>query len=138
MARHEYGKNCCRNGLAKLININPIYFDLSKWNIRPDAAAELDKIVAAMKEYPTMVIELGSHTDNRSSYAFNMDLSAKRASSSAAYVISKGIDKSRIYGKGYGESKPVNECKCEGVVKSKCSEVEHQKNRRTEFIIVKM
>jgi outer membrane protein OmpA-like peptidoglycan-associated protein len=124
--------------LAKIININPIYFDLSKWNIRPDAATELDKIVKVMQENPTMVIELGSHTDCRSSAAFNMNLSDKRAKASAAYIVSKGIQKARIYGKGYGETKLVNDCHCEGAVKSDCDEERHQQNRRTEFIIIKM
>ena len=124
--------------LAKIIDIKPIYFDLGKSNIRPDAATELDKIVKVMKENPTMVIELGSHTDCRSSMASNMALSDRRAKSSAAYIVSKGIDASRIYGKGYGEAKLINGCACEGAVKSTCSEQEHQQNRRTEFIIVKM
>jgi outer membrane protein OmpA-like peptidoglycan-associated protein len=124
--------------IGKLIDIKPIYFDLGKSNIRTDASVELDKIVAIMKQYPTMVIELGSHTDCRSSKTSNEALSNKRAQASANYIISKGIDKSRIYGKGYGESKPVNGCVCEGAVKSDCSEEEHQKNRRTEFIVVKM
>ena len=124
--------------LAKIIDIKPIYFDLSKWNIRPDAAVELDKIVKVMKENPNMVVELGSHTDCRSSAAFNMDLSDKRAKTSAAYIISKGIEKSRIYGKGYGETKLVNDCGCEGTVKSDCDEERHQQNRRTEFVIIKM
>lgn len=124
--------------LAKIININPIYFDLSKWNIRKDAAIELDKIVKVMKENPGMIIELGSHTDCRSSAQSNMILSDKRAKSSAAYIISKGIDKSRISGKGYGETKPINKCECEGTRVVPCTEEEHQQNRRTEFIIVKM
>lgn len=123
--------------IAKTININPIYFDLAKWNIRQDAAIELDKIIKVMIENPTMVIELGSHTDCRASKAYNMKLSDKRAKSSAAYIISKGIDKKRIYGKGYGESKLINKCECEGTKITPCSEEEHQANRRTEFIIVK-
>jgi outer membrane protein OmpA-like peptidoglycan-associated protein/tetratricopeptide (TPR) repeat protein len=124
--------------LGKMININPIYFDKDKDFIRPDAAAELDKIVAVMKEYPNMVIELGSHTDCRASASYNMKLSDRRAKSSAAYIISKGIDKSRITGKGYGESQLTNGCECEGNKKSTCSEEEHQLNRRTVFKIVKM
>lgn len=124
--------------IGKLINIAPIYFDVNKFNIRPDAAKELDKIVKAMNEYPGMVIELGSHTDCRAPKAYNMSLSDKRAKSSAAYVISKGIPKDRIYGKGYGESKLINGCACEGTVKSTCTDAEHQANRRTEFIIVKL
>lgn len=132
------GKMELGTDIGKLININPIYFDVNKFNIRPDAAVELNKIVAAMNEYPAMVIELGSHTDCRAPKAYNMNLSDKRAKASAAYVVSKGISKDRIYGKGYGESKLVNGCACEGPVKSTCSEEEHQKNRRTEFIIVKL
>jgi outer membrane protein OmpA-like peptidoglycan-associated protein len=124
--------------IGKLVNINPIYFDVNKFNIRPDAAIELDKIVKAMNDYPGMVIELGSHTDCRAPKAYNMNLSDKRAKASAAYVVSKGIAASRIYGKGYGESKLKNGCACEGAVKSTCSDAEHQENRRTEFIIVKL
>lgn len=124
--------------IAKVIEIKPIYFDLNKYVIRPDAAIELNKIVKVMQENPSIVIELGSHTDCRSSRAYNMTLSSNRAKASAAYIISKGIPKSRIYGKGYGESKLVNDCACEMPVKSTCSEGEHQQNRRTEFVIVKM
>jgi outer membrane protein OmpA-like peptidoglycan-associated protein len=124
--------------VGKLVNINPIYFDLNKYAIRPDAATELDKIVKIMKEYPGMIIELGSHTDCRASAAYNLTLSDNRAKSSAAYIVSKGIDKSRIYGKGYGESKLVNHCECEGSKVVPCTEEEHQMNRRTEFIIIKM
>jgi len=124
--------------IGKLIDINPIYFDYNKWNIRPDAAIELDRIVAVMKAYPDIEIELGSHTDCRGSKKYNMSLSDKRAKSSAAYIISKGISKDRIYGKGYGESRLVNKCECEGKVKSSCTEEEHALNRRTEFIVVKI
>lgn len=123
--------------IAKVIELKPIYFDLGKWNIRTDAALELDKIVKVMQENPTMTIELGSHTDCRSSKAYNLSLSDKRAKSSAAYIVSKGIAKNRIVGKGYGESKLINQCECEGKVVSTCSEEEHQANRRTEFIITK-
>ena len=77
--------------IAKIIQINPIYFDLAKWNIRPDAAKELDKIVKVMQEEnPTMTIELGLHTDCRSSKAYNLSLSDKRAKSSAALHCIKG------------------------------------------------
>ncbi|MCW5912573.1 MAG: OmpA family protein [Cyclobacteriaceae bacterium] len=123
--------------IGKVIHINPIYFDLGKATIRKDATVELDKIVQVMNDNPNMIIELGSHTDCRSSAQYNLSLSDKRAKASAQYIISKGIDKSRISGKGYGESKLVNDCACEGAVKSNCSEEDHQANRRTEFLIVK-
>lgn len=124
--------------LATMIEIKPIYFDLGKSIIRKDAAVELDKVVAIMNEYPNMYIELGSHTDCRSSAASNLKLSATRAKASAAYIVKKGINKSRIVGKGYGEAKLLNGCACEGKVVSTCSEDEHMKNRRTEFLITKL
>ena len=124
--------------LAKMLGIKPIYFDLGKFNIRKDAAIELDKIVKVMNEYPTMVIELGSHTDCRSSVKFNQTLSSNRAKASAAYIKQRISNPSRISGKGYGESRLLNDCGCEGTVKSDCSEEQHQLNRRTEFIIIKI
>ena len=123
--------------IAKIIQVNPIYFDLAKWSIRKDAALELDKIVKVMQENPTMTIELGSHTDCRSTKTYNLSLSDKRAKSSAAYIVSKGVDKSRIVGRGYGESKLINKCECEGKIITPCTEEEHQANRRTEFLITK-
>ena len=133
MEPFEVGKD-----IGKLIQINPIYFDLSKWNIRPDAAIELDKIVKVMQENPTIEIELGSHTDCRSSAKFNQLLSEKRAKSSTDYIVSKGISASRMTYKGYGESRLINKCACEGKKKSNCPESEHAKNRRTEFIITRL
>ena len=123
--------------LAKVLNLNPIYFDLDKSNIRSDAAIELDKIVVIMNENPDIKIELGSHTDCRASYSYNMKLSDRRAKSSAQYIRERISTPERIYGKGYGESKLVNDCGCEGDIVSDCSEEEHQLNRRTEFVIVK-
>jgi outer membrane protein OmpA-like peptidoglycan-associated protein len=124
--------------LAKMLSIKPIYFDLGKFNIRKDAAIELDKIVKVMNENPTMVIELGSHTDCRSSVQFNQTLSSNRAKASAEYIQKRISNPSRISGKGYGESRLLNDCGCEGAVKSTCTEEQHQLNRRTEFIIIKM
>jgi outer membrane protein OmpA-like peptidoglycan-associated protein len=124
--------------LTSIIDINPIYFDLGKYTIRADAAIELNKIVKVMNENPAMEIELRSHTDCRSSYAFNEKLSDNRAKASAAYIKSRITNPERIYGKGYGEYKLKVDCPCEGAVKSTCSEDEHQKNRRTEFVIIKM
>lgn len=124
--------------LAKMIDIKPIYFDLGKFSIRKDAAIELDKVVAVMREYPNMYIQLGAHTDCRGAAKANMALSDKRAKASAAYIVKAGIKKDRIVGKGFGESKLLNFCACEGKVKTSCSEDEHAKNRRTEFIITKL
>jgi len=124
--------------LGKIIDINPIYFDFNKSNIREDAAIELDKIVKVMNDNPNMVIELGSHTDCRGSKKYNISLSDRRAKSSAKYISERITDPERIYGKGYGESTLINKCACEGAHKVPCSEEEHQLNRRTEFTIKKM
>lgn len=124
--------------LGKLIDLKPIYFDVGKSTIRPDAAEELDKIVEVMNLYPGMFIELGSHTDCRGNAAANQKLSAARAKSSVDYVVKKGINKMRITFKGYGESKLLNGCSCEGKTQSECPEEMHALNRRTEFLITKM
>ncbi len=115
-----------------MINTNPIYFDLDKSFIRPDAAIELEKVVRIMLKYPKIKIDLGSHTDSRAPDAYNWKLSERRAKSSLDWIISRGINSSRITGKGYGETKLVNKCS-NGV---HCTETEHQLNRRTEFIIL--
>jgi len=115
-----------------MININTIYFDFDKWNIRPEAAKELDKVIAVMKEHPSMIIEGGSHTDSRAREAYNQILSEKRANATMAYIVAAGIDPSRITAKGYGEMQLVNNCSSF----VKCSREKHQLNRRTEFVIV--
>lgn len=115
-----------------MVNINPIYFDLDKSDIRKDAAIELEKVLLIMRKYPNLKIDLGSHTDSRAPDLYNMKLSERRAKSTRDWIIDKGIDPSRITGKGYGETQLVNKCS-NGV---KCSEPDHQLNRRTEFVIV--
>lgn len=118
--------------LSKIIELKPIYFDSGKWNIRPDAALELDKIVKVMNDNPTMIVELGSHTDSRGNAKSNQTLSDKRAKSSADYIKARITNPERIKGVGYGETKLVNECG-DGVT---CDDTKHQENRRTEFIII--
>lgn len=119
--------------INKVIKIKNIYYDFDKFDIRPDAASELDKLVATLKTNQTIWIELGSHTDSRGNDNYNLWLSQKRADAAIAYIISKGIDKSRITGRGYGETKLANEC-ANGV---QCTEEMHQLNRRTEFKVTK-
>ena len=118
--------------VGDVIKLENIYYDLAKWNIRPDAAKELDKLLDIMNKYPKMKIELRSHTDSRGTAASNMILSDRRAKSAAEYLYSKGIARDRIIGKGYGETMLLNQC-AKGV---KCTEEEHQKNRRTEFKVL--
>lgn len=117
-----------------VVEIDNIYFDYGKCNIRSDARVELDKLVKLMREYPKMKIELGSHTDSRSPSDFNQKLSEGRAKASADYLFKRGISRSRVEYKGYGETQLVNNC-ADGV---QCSEAEHQRNRRTEIKILQM
>ena len=118
--------------LNKSIKIENIYYDLAKWNIRKDAAAELDKLLITLKDNPSIIVELGSHTDCRGKDKYNLDLSQKRADAAVSYLVDNGIEASRITAKGYGETQHVNECE-DGV---RCSERRHQLNRRTELKIV--
>jgi outer membrane protein OmpA-like peptidoglycan-associated protein len=124
--------------LNKALNIEIIYFDLDKSNIRPDAAVELAKVLEVMKEYPTMKIDVRSHTDCRQTAAYNLALSDRRAKSTIAWLIKNGIAADRLTGRGYGESQLVNDCGCEPTNESNCTEEQHQKNRRSEFIITSL
>jgi len=116
--------------LANKVILNPIYFDFDKSNITVQAAFELDKLVQLMTKYESIVISAESHTDSRGSASYNLSLSDRRAKTTAQYVISKGIDASRITGTGKGETTPNVDCG------GKCTEEEHQLNRRSEFFIL--
>ncbi|PZQ91045.1 MAG: flagellar motor protein MotB, partial [Flavobacterium johnsoniae] len=120
--------------LAKTFGIKIIYFDLDKWNIRPDAAIDLAKIVDVMKQYPNMKVDVRSHTDSRQTHKYNQKLSDRRAKSTVDWMVQDGVAKERITGRGYGETQLVNKC-ADGV---ECTEQEHQQNRRSEFIITAM
>lgn len=111
-----------------------LYYDFDKHNIRSDAALILDDLLKILNEYPSMKIELSSHTDSRGSDSYNEALSQRRAQSAVEYLIKNGISRSRLVAKGYGEYKLVNECS-NGVA---CSEEAHQLNRRTEFTILEL
>jgi len=118
--------------IANVIKFNQIYFDLDKSDIRKDAKVELEKIVEVLKTYPKINIEIGSHTDARQHRKYNKILSQKRAEATLNYLVKRGINKSRLTAKGYGELQLVNKCS-DGVL---CSEKEHQQNRRSTFIIL--
>jgi outer membrane protein OmpA-like peptidoglycan-associated protein len=120
--------------LAKILDVSIIYFDLDKWNIRPDAAEDLEKIIAVMNQYPNMSIDIRSHTDSRQTHKYNELLSDRRAKSTLEFMVKNGIKRNRLTAKGYGETQLVNNCSDD----VPCSEAEHQKNRRSEFIVLKM
>lgn len=117
--------------IGEAIAINNIYYDYDKWDIRPDAAAELNKLARIFMDNPTMSFELGSHTDSRGGDMYNLVLSDARANAAVNYLIHAGVNPDRIKAKGYGEEKLVNKCR-NGV---KCTEEDHQANRRTEFTV---
>jgi len=113
------------------IVLRNIYYDFDKWDILPESANELDRLVSLMKENPEMKVDLGSHTDSRGSDAYNLVLSQKRAKSAVDYIISKGIDQQRITGTGYGETQPINK----PVGTKELTPAQHRENRRTEVYI---
>jgi len=123
--------DCPVNDLGCRLDLQPIYFDFDKHNIRPDAEVELAKILQAMKQYPQLNIHIESHTDSRGNDEYNMQLSERRAKSTLEWLVDKGIDRKRLSSKGYGESQLINNCS-NGV---NCSEEAHQLNRRSMFII---
>ena len=122
--------------LKVLADLNTIYFDFDRYNIRPDAAKELHKIIDLLtNQYPSMIIRVESHTDSRGSNSYNDRLSIDRANSTYEYLISNGLSKQRVIAhQGYGERRLTNGCS-DGV---HCEEPDHQLNRRTEFKVIKM
>jgi outer membrane protein OmpA-like peptidoglycan-associated protein len=121
--------------LGKKLILNPIYFDLDKYNIRDDAALELDKIVLYLKNNPSIELQITSHTDCRNTRYYNKLLSIKRANSTLYYLVKNGISSIRLKAIGIGEDKPFNPCKYELKDENNCSEVMHALNRRSEFFI---
>ena len=114
-----------------IIKTDPIYFDYNMWYIRKESKKILNRIVALMSKYPEMIVEIGSHTDNRGNAKFNADLSQKRADATRNYILEQGISKNRLISKGYGESVPIIKC----IPEDSCDEEQHELNRRSEFVI---
>lgn len=131
----EVCKVAVGDDLGKCFGIKMIYFDLDKYNIRTEAALDLEKILDVLNQNPTMKLDIRSHTDCRQTVQYNQVLSDRRAKSTIAWLVKNGVDSSRLTGKGYGESQLVNDCGCEPTNQSNCTEEQHQMNRRSEFII---
>lgn len=119
--------------VGEVYKIENIYYDFNKANIREDAKPSLERLIVLLNQYPQMHIQVNSHTDCRGSDAYNMKLSNARARAVIEYLKQRGISTSRLQSKGYGERKPVDKCEC-----SKCTEMQYQNNRRTEFQIISM
>lgn len=116
---------------GKEIVLENVYFDYNKWDIREDAATELNKLAKLLKENPDLNIMMTSHTDCRGGDNYNQTLSQKRAESTMQYLIQQGIIENRLQAKGFGETTPAAICKC-----NECSDDEHQRNRRTSFVVL--
>ncbi len=116
------------------VNIDPIYFDFNSSYLTKRAKDELEKVVKLMNQYPKMIIESASHTDSQGPDGINLWLSDRRAKRTVEYIIGRGIDSSRITGKGYGATQLINQC-VKGV---QCTDAQHEKNRRSEFVIIRM
>ncbi len=114
------------------VTLDKIYFDFDKTNIREDAAATLNVLVGLMKKYPSMEVEVSSHTDVRGPDEYNLNLSKARAASTLEYLVSQGINRNRLKSEGYGETQPLNKCIKEGI----CTDKEYNVNRRCEFRIL--
>ena len=115
-----------------MVELDKIFFDFDKSNIREDAAVTLNVLVDLMNKYPSMEVEVSAHTDARGNDQYNLDLSKRRAASTLEYLVSKGIDRNRLKSIGYGEMQPLNKCVKEGI----CDEKEYDINRRCEFTIL--
>src|SRR5690606_27530757 len=138
------------------IEVENIFFDLDKADLRPESMVSLDRLVETLNDNPNVVIELGSHTDARASDAYNLDLSRRRAESVVNYLIEKGIARDRLVAKGYGETVPktvdrkdnaaypfltigavLNETLINSLADEDRQEMAHFLNRRTEFKVLR-
>ncbi len=115
----------------KEITLDNIYYDYNQWNIRRDAEPTLNELANTLLENPNIRIQMASHTDCRGKANYNQTLSQRRAQSAVDYLITKGIQSERLQAKGFGKSSPAIDCLC-----SRCSEEEHQANRRTTFSVI--
>ena len=130
----DWATECAPNDLGCILELKPLYFDFDKSFIRADAAVELQKVLEAMNEYPEMIISFEAHTDSRGNDIYNENLSERRAKSTRGWLLDRGISPDRLTAKGFGESQLLNQC-ANGV---RCSEEEHQQNRRSFFRIIYM
>ena len=119
-----------------LVKLAPLYYDYNSSEIRNQDLKELDGILNTMlNTYPNMTIKIESYSDSRGPAAYNHKLSVKRANSAFNYLVKNGVNPARIIDyKGYGEENLTNDCDSS----SRCTEDQHQSNRRTQFIVVSM
>ncbi len=138
--------------INRVIDLPNIFYDLGKWDLRPESKVALDGLVETLNDNPTIVVELGSHTDTRASDSYNLSLSQKRAQSVVDYLIDNDVAGERLVAKGYGETTPkvldtqvgefakgsvINDAFIAKLVGDELKEEAHQLNRRTEFKVLR-
>ena len=138
--------------INRVIDLPNIFYDLGKWDLRPESKIALDGLIETLNDNPTIVIELGSHTDTRASDSYNLSLSQKRAQSVVDYLIDNDIAEARLVAKGYGETTPkvldnivgefakgsvINDAFIAKLATEELREEAHQLNRRTEFKVLR-
>lgn len=121
------------SGLKNLSVTENIYYESGKYNVTYEGELVLDKVLLILNANPAVKLDVISHTDSQGDDASNMTLSEKRSAAVVDYLVSKGIDKSRLRAIGKGETMIRNRC-LNGVA---CSNKEHEHNRRTEFYFSK-
>ena len=126
-------KDILMRGNQHILNIDPFYFDFDRADVSTQSVIGVLTIVDILRKYPSLHIEINSHTDSRGTDEYNIKLSNLRSAVMKQWIVARGIDEARITANGYGESKLMNDC-ADGV---KCKEEEHAKNRRSEFLITK-
>jgi len=114
-----------------MIVVNNIYFDYNKWSIKEESLVQIMSVARILEENPEMKIEINAHTDNRGNDKYNYNLSGKRAKSTLDQLVDMGISRDRLISHGYGETEPIYDCK------TKCTEEQHQENRRVEFVVIR-
>ena len=140
---------------AKPIELPNIFYDFDRWELRPESMAALDKLIEVLNDNPTIVIELGAHTDSRGTLEYNYDLSQKRAQSVVNYLIERGVPAERLRAKGYAQSQPkvadeqlvkqypflevgakLDQKFIDSLTNEEQQETVYQINRRTEFRVL--
>ncbi|MBL4658551.1 MAG: OmpA family protein, partial [Flavobacteriales bacterium] len=122
------------------IELPNIFYDLDKWDLKPESKQALDGLIKTLRNNPNITIKIMSHTDARASVKHNDELSQKRAQSVVDYLVNEGIDNDRLQAKGYGKHRPKKEYTDSKIAKMKTEEEKeaaHQANRRTEFEVLR-
>ncbi len=151
----EYTYNVEMTSYEKPVEVPNIFYDFNKWELKPESTAALDMLIETLNDNPSIIIELGSHTDSRGGLEYNYKLSQNRAQAAVDYLIEKGIPIERLRAKGYASSAPkivdeqiakqypfltigtvLNDQNIAILDSDEKKDIAHQLNRRTEFKVI--